>query len=286
VRPIDRGLAVPPENTVDGMTSAQATALHYGLLGFLVVWGVLVVPQVLVQLERFGAVVPVRLLRTAAVTLYGCLAVAVVMLPLPVPGEPRLSQTVQIVPLQWVADVGTELARHDRDGLLAAFTSQTFQQLAMNVLLFVPLGAMALRWWRRRFAATVLLGFAVSLLVEITQLSANFGTAPYQYRIFDVDDLMANTAGAAVGAVAAVLFRMLRTGSVPVHTSAPSRFDSPASPARSSSPAGVAVSATDVRERVRVAVEVPTDRPRPSLPVGPVYAVRRAGRLAGPPVRR
>lgn len=238
------------------MTNAQATALHYGFLGFLVVCGVLVVPQVLVQLARFGTVVPARLFRTAAVTLYGCLAVAVVMLPLPVPGEPRLSQTVQLVPLQWVADIDTELAGYDSTGLLAALTSQTFQQLAMNVLLLVPLGAIAVGWWRCRATGAMLLGFGVSLLIEFTQLSANFGTSPYRYRIFDVDDLIANSAGAAIGAVAVLLFRMLRAGTV-------------------------AGSVTDMP-----AGEVSMDRPRPSLPAEPVYAGRAAVRLAGPLPRR
>ena len=134
---------------------------------------------------------------------------AVVLLPLPEPGDPRLTQTVQLVPFQWIADVGTELDKYGLPDSHALFT-QTFQQLAMNVLLFVPLGMFTVLLWRRGPGFALLTGFGVSLAVEITQLTANFGTAPYPYRIFDVDDLMANTAGAVLGWVAAALFRYLR----------------------------------------------------------------------------
>ncbi|OQO90608.1 VanZ family protein [Saccharomonospora piscinae] len=191
------------------MTTAQVTALTSGMLVFAVVWAVVLVPQVLGHLARFGRVDARRVATTAAVTLYACLAVAVVLLPLPTPGEARLTQLVQPVPFQWVADVGTELDRYASPTLFAPLT-QTFQQFSMNVLLFVPLGVIVLALWRRGARFATLSGLGLSLLVEITQLTANFGTAPYAYRIFDVDDLMANTAGAALGWLAARLFVVLR----------------------------------------------------------------------------
>lgn len=186
------------------MTTAQQTALAYGFGGFLVVWTVLVIPQVIVHLARFGRVDRRRVLTTGVVTLYLCLAVAVVLLPLPAPGDARLTQTVQLVPFQWVDDMGVELAKYGLPDSHALLT-QTFQQLAMNVLLFVPLGALCVLLWRRGLVATTAIGFGGSLLIEITQLTANFGTAPYVYRIFDVDDLMANTAGAVLGWTATTL---------------------------------------------------------------------------------
>ncbi|GAA1968582.1 VanZ family protein [Amycolatopsis minnesotensis] len=193
------------------MTTAQVTAIGYGLLAFVAVWATIGLPQLLVQRAKHGRVDLGRVVRTGAVTLYSCLAVAVVMLPLPGPGTKPLEQTIQLQPFQWVADIGTELHKY---GLSTAdwFTTQTFQQAAMNVLLFVPLGIFAKLWWRRGFTGATLLGFGASLLIEITQLTANFGTAPFQYRIFDVDDLMTNTAGATLGWTAAALFAILRAG--------------------------------------------------------------------------
>lgn len=193
------------------MTHAQATALQYGLLAFLAVWGTLVIPQAIVQHARHGKIRPKGLLASAVFTLYACLALAVVLLPLPGPGTQRLSQTVQLIPFQWVTDIGTEMAKHGMAGW-QALTTLTFQQLAMNVLLLIPLGVVAGLAWKQGFVRTAAIGFAVSMAVEITQVTANFGTAPFVYRIFDVDDLFANTIGAALGWVLAALYLTLRAG--------------------------------------------------------------------------
>ncbi|MGW4394412.1 VanZ family protein [Amycolatopsis nivea] len=191
------------------MTNAQVTALQYGFIGFLAVWATILVPQLVLQFARHGRPQLRGLATTAAVVFYACMALAVVFLPLPGPHSRRLEQTVQLQPFQWIADIHTELVKH---GLSAAdwFTTQTFQQAAMNVLLFVPLGFFARVLWRRGLVGALAIGFAASLAVEITQLTANFGTAPFVYRIFDVDDLMTNTFGSGLGWLAGALLLALR----------------------------------------------------------------------------
>ncbi|MYW91888.1 VanZ family protein [Amycolatopsis rubida] len=191
------------------MTNAQVTALQYGFIGFLAGWATILVPQLVLQVARYGHVRLRGLVTTAAVVFYACMALAVVFLPLPGPNSRRLEQTVQLEPFQWIADIHTELVKH---GLSAAdwFTTQTFQQAAMNVLLFVPLGFFARVLWRRGLVGALAIGFAASLAVEITQLTANFGTAPFVYRIFDVDDLMTNTFGSGLGWLAGALLLALR----------------------------------------------------------------------------
>jgi glycopeptide antibiotics resistance protein len=190
------------------MTNAQVTALQYGFIGFLALWTVVLVPQLITQLARYGGLRVRGLLTTAAVLLYGCMTLAVVFLPLPGPGTRRLSQTVQLHPFQWITDIHTEVLKHGSQW----FMTQTFQQACLNVLLFVPLGVFARVLWRRGLIGTLLIGFTASLLIEITQLTANFGTAPYVYRIFDVDDLMNNASGAGVGWVfGALLLAVLRS---------------------------------------------------------------------------
>ncbi|MEV4050987.1 VanZ family protein [Amycolatopsis sp. NPDC049688] len=194
------------------MTNAQVTALQYGFIGFLALWVVVLVPQLITQLARHGGLRLRGLAATAAVLLYGCMTLAVVLLPLPGPGTRRLAQTVQLHPFQWIADIHTELLKHGGGDW---FTTQAFQQACLNVLLFVPLGVFARILWRRGLIGTALIGFTASLCIELTQVTANFGTAPYVYRIFDVDDLMNNTAGAGVGWVfGALLLTFLRS---PVH---------------------------------------------------------------------
>lgn len=191
------------------MTHAQVTALTYGLLAFFAVWATILIPQLIVHHTRFGRIDRRRVLTTAVVTLYSCLALAVVFLPLPGPHTKHLSQTVQLHPFQWIDDIHTELLKH---GLSSAhaLTSLTFQQVAMNVLLFLPLGVFARVLWKRGLIGTTLIGFTVSLMIELTQITANFGTAPFVYRIFDVDDLLNNTAGAMLGWLVGALYLALR----------------------------------------------------------------------------
>ncbi|CAM4198881.1 VanZ family protein [Kibdelosporangium persicum] len=158
------------------MTATQFTAIHFGLIGFAVVW-----PIVLLVLRG-----RVRPLVSGAVTLYAMPALAVVFLPLPTATTPRLQQTIQLLPFQWVLDaVGGDI--------------MAVKQVFLNVLLFVPLGILARVMWQRTARQAVTLGFVASLTIEVTQLSGNFGTAPFVYRIFDVDDLMTNTFGSLIG---------------------------------------------------------------------------------------
>jgi glycopeptide antibiotics resistance protein len=191
------------------MTNAQVTALQYGFIGFLAVWATILIPQLVLQFARHGRPQGRSLATTAAVVLYACMALAAVFLPLPGPHSKRLEQTVQLVPFQWISDIHMELVKH---GQSAAhwFATQTFQQAALNVLLFVPLGFFARTLWKRGLVGALAIGAAVSLAIEITQLTANFGTAPFVYRIFDVDDLMTNTFGAGVGWLVGALLLALR----------------------------------------------------------------------------
>ncbi|GAB3578257.1 VanZ family protein [Amycolatopsis endophytica] len=197
------------------MTTAQVNALFIGLIGFLTIWGIVLVPQLALQHVRFGRVVPRRVATTAALIAYASFAVAVTFFPVPDADGRRLEQTIQLVPFQWITDMRSELHKYDLSAA-HALTTQTFEQMTLNILLFVPLGLFARLLWKRGFIGTVLLGAAISLTVEITQLTANFGTAPFQYRIFDVDDLITNTTGAALGWIAAALFLVLRSAVQPV----------------------------------------------------------------------
>ena len=71
--------------------------------------------------------------------------------------------------------------------------------MVANVAFFVPLGFIAGRLLRWRFATTLAVGFGASLLIETAQLTGLFGLYPYAYRMFDVLDLFCNTMGAAFG---------------------------------------------------------------------------------------
>ena len=69
----------------------------------------------------------------------------------------------------------------------------------MNVVFFVPLGFFLAYRFRRSVLPSILIAFAVSLAIELTQGTGLWGLAPCPYRLADVDDLMTNTLGGFVG---------------------------------------------------------------------------------------
>ena len=75
---------------------------------------------------------------------------------------------------------------------------ETFLNLAGNIAGFVPLGFLIPVLFRnmRSFPRIILCGALLSLTVELIQLLTGVG-------IFDVDDLILNTAGTAIGALVA-----------------------------------------------------------------------------------
>ncbi len=74
----------------------------------------------------------------------------------------------------------------------------------LNVLLFVPVGALLAALLRGRWWAAVLVAGSCSAAIEVVQ-------SRWLERIGSVDDLVANTLGAALGALALTLRRRRRS---------------------------------------------------------------------------
>ncbi|MDR2347535.1 MAG: VanZ family protein [Bifidobacteriaceae bacterium] len=94
-------------------------------------------------------------------------------------------------------------------------TNPALLQVVFNVVLFMPLGALArlvLRWGA---AVATAAGLATTAVIEFSQLTGLFGIFPCAYRVFDVDDLAMNTLGALLGSLAAMPFARLRRHPAP-----------------------------------------------------------------------
>ena len=103
---------------------------------------------------------------------------------------------VRLHPFAFVTDIHHEAMRV---GWSTTLSSSVFRQAYLNILFFVPLGMFLSRVYRIPRWAVVPVGFAVSLAIELTQLTGNWGLSACQYRYFDVDDLILNTFGAILG---------------------------------------------------------------------------------------
>lgn len=134
---------------------------------------------------------------------YALALVTYTLLPLPddVTTMCRNPTTVQLRLFAFLSDIAKEGGITSPRSLLGNPASA---QVVFNVLLFVPLGALVRHAVaRRRMFAGILVGlgagFVISLLIELTQLTGDWSLYPCAYRLFDVDDLLANTTGAILG---------------------------------------------------------------------------------------
>src|SRR5690606_14287697 len=99
------------------------------------------------------------------------------------------ANAMQTRPLQFISDIRREQATST--GTL--LHNPAVQQAVFNVALFVPLGMFLRHLFRRGWLLTVVVGFAVSLFIECTQLTGVWYLFECPYRLFDVDDLITNT---------------------------------------------------------------------------------------------
>lgn len=101
------------------------------------------------------------------------LAAAYLAVGLPTVTYLRFDPSISLVPLAGLAADGTNTL--------------------LNVLLFLPLGGFLPLLWNgfRSFRRTVLFGFSLSLFIEVLQL--------FTFRASDVNDLLTNTLGTALG---------------------------------------------------------------------------------------
>lgn len=161
-----------------------------GLLGIL-----LFVPFVARVYRRRGRLTAGMFLLWSAALVYFWAIWTYTLLPLP-DGPIEYCAGAILNPMDAVHDVQKAIGEGGNVLLSAAVL-----QLALNVLLFVPLGFFIRVLAGRGIVLAATVGFAVSLFIELTQLTGVWGIYACAYRFFDVSDLITNTAGAFMGAV-------------------------------------------------------------------------------------
>jgi glycopeptide antibiotics resistance protein len=153
-----------------------------------------------------------RLRRFATIALLAYLAVLLALTFLPLPalsvGPTGVALDIELRPFHTIGRA-----------LELGSGSPQFRLLLGNIAAFVPLGVL-LPFARRRWPsalAVVATGMALSWAIELGQLVASWavGTA---YRTTDIDDVILNTAGTAVGYAMAVALRRVRAQLAPERT--------------------------------------------------------------------
>lgn len=158
------------------------------------------VPFVAISYRRRGGLTFWRTLLWLGAAIYAMALWTYTLLPVP-PADEVTCAAVQLRPFQFVTDI----LSFDTGSVRALMTNPAVLQVALNVILFVPLGWFVRQLAGRGIVVATLTGLAASALIEVTQITGIWGIYQCAYRVFDVDDLMMNTFGAILGSLASLL---------------------------------------------------------------------------------
>lgn len=190
------------------MGGAWGWSAAVGVLFGVGVFAVAFVPTLVLQYRRYGAFEPGRMLAAAALAVYLVVLAFYTVFPLPDPNwcSVNTPPPAALTPLHSVGDIerGVEGAT-----VTEALRSAVVLQVVLNVVLFVPFGVLVRSLLEVGRVATVAAGLATSLLIETVQGTGIFGLVGCAYRVADVDDLVTNTSGTAIGVLLAPLVGQL-----------------------------------------------------------------------------
>ena len=177
--------------------------IQLGFLAFPLVALLLAVPYALYQYRRFGAISIWKTFVVFTFILYCLCAVSLIVFPLPADHSALVesARTPQLHPFHVIEQIRetTDFSLGDRSTWGPALRSPVVYEAIFNVMLTVPLGAYLCYLFRCRWWMALLIGMATTLLFETSQLTGLFGLYAHPYRLFDVDDLILNTAGTMLG---------------------------------------------------------------------------------------
>ncbi|MGW5644453.1 VanZ family protein [Saccharopolyspora sp. NPDC003752] len=198
------------------MPSAYLLPIKTALIVFPLLALVLFVPAAVVTYRRHGVMTSWRSLSFYSFLFYSLTAFFMTVVPLPGPSVdvcakyPRVAHP-QLVPGNTFADIWKEAEGQVTLSALVIHNPAVLETL-LNLLLLLPLGVYLRFHFRLNVVAASAIGLGASLFFEFTQLSGLWGVYECPYRLFDVDDLIANTGGAVIGwVVAGPLTRWLPT---------------------------------------------------------------------------
>ena len=173
---------------------------------FPLIAGLFTLPFVIANYRRYGGIAVMRVMVVYSFILYLMCAYLLTVLPLP---SLEAVEAMAPHPIGWVPfrdlyiAAGKAGLSFSNLGDAAAWKQwltcdDMFQYLA-NVVMLMPLGFYLRYYFRRDARTTALIGLALSLFFELTQLTGLYFIYPRPYRFTQVDDLTANTLGAVLG---------------------------------------------------------------------------------------
>lgn len=163
----------------------------------------------LIQYHKYGSINSFRALIIYSFILYMLTLYFLIILPLPnindVVYKPGM---IKLIPFTFIVDFikETSLVIGDASTYIKALCEPCFYTVIFNLFMTIPFGIYLRYYFRCDLKKTIKYTFLLSLFFELTQLSRLYFIYRYQYRVFDVDDLMINTLGGVIGYYVARIF--------------------------------------------------------------------------------
>ncbi|WP_455946299.1 VanZ family protein [Eubacterium ramulus] len=196
--------------------SQYLEALQQAMFIFPIIVILFTVPYIAWSYHKYGSVLSLRVLIVYSFILYLLCVYCLVILPLPTPEKAATlhGHKAQLVPFSFVADIAkqAQIQPGQPASWLSIFTGSAFWTTVFNLFMTMPFGVYLRYYFCYNWRKTLRLSFLLSLFFELTQLSGLYFVYPGSYRLFDVDDLIVNTAGSMIGfALAGPVSRLLPT---------------------------------------------------------------------------
>lgn len=187
---------------MNSLTIAAKTAMVI----FPMIAIVATVPFMIGQYQKYGSVSPYRYVVVFSFILYGLMCYFLVILPLPDPKAVYNPAGYNLQLFSYLPEIAQQYDFSSTSGILYFLKNAVVLEPVLNVIMLIPFGIYLRYYFHRPFYQVFLLSFGLSLFFELTQLSGLYGTYDVPYRLFDVNDLLENTLGGALGYIVTPIF--------------------------------------------------------------------------------
>lgn len=166
---------------IDSINNGATIAIVYGILLFLPS----LAGSILLRGGRFNvAKYSLNMLFFG----YMCCVFSLVFLPLPTMGTQLSGHQIQLIPGYALYDIAKNPSM------------RAVAQVLFNIVMTMPFGGYLKYYWKMDMKKITILSFALTLFIEVGQLTGLFFIYSGSYRLCDVDDLICNTLGGVLGA--------------------------------------------------------------------------------------
>ena len=185
-------------------------AIKQALVYFPILAVIFTVPYIIYNYKKYGSILSLRIWIIYSFILYLLCVYCLVILPLPTP-EKALKLTTyhtQLMPFNFIVDIfkHTHIQISDPQSYFSLINNWAFLTTIFNIFMTLPFGFYLKYYFQNTLKSTILKTFLLSLFFELTQLSGLYFIYRANYRLFDVDDLITNTLGGAIGFLLAFFF--------------------------------------------------------------------------------